>query len=245
MSRVRNDLTIYDTHAADWWKPRSAFSCSLQAVNQLCLTEILRVMGDDLSGRTVVDLGCGGGLLARPLAEHGATVLACDLSALSVREAHRQAGGSALCALVGDARHPPFPAACADLVLCADILEHIPAWRTVLAQAAGLLRTNGRIFVSTLTRSWWSALIAVHLGEGLGFVPKGTHDPALFLTPQEISAHGNHLGLAGDPPVGFTPNLMASLSSRRLCLRRTSRVHVAYAMWLERSSSCVGDVPER
>lgn len=243
MSRVRNDLTIYDTHAADWWKPRSPFSCSLQAVNQLCLAEILRVMGGDLSGITVVDLGCGGGLLARPLAERGATVLACDLSTASIREAHRHAGDSALCALVGDARHPPFSSACADLVLCADILEHIPAWRTVLAQAAGLLRADGRIFVSTLTRSWWSALIAVHLGEGFGFVPKGTHDPAMFLTPEEISAHGNRLGLAGDAPVGFTPNLLASLFSGRLCLRRTRRVQVEYALWLRRSSPCVGEVP--
>jgi 2-polyprenyl-3-methyl-5-hydroxy-6-metoxy-1,4-benzoquinol methylase len=153
-----------------------------------------------------------------------------------VREAHRHADGTALCALVADAREPPFPPACADVVLCADILEHIPAWRTVLAQAAGLLKPGGRIFVSTLTRSWWSALVAVHLGEGLGFVPKGTHDPAMFLTPEEISRQGASLGLASSPPVGFTPDLWPSLLAGELRLRRTRSVQVSYAMWLQRAS---------
>src|ERR1043165_7766860 len=72
MPQLRNDLTIYDTHAADWWAPRSPFSCSLQAGNRLCLAEILQATGEDLHDLTVVDLGCGGGLLAQPLAARGA-----------------------------------------------------------------------------------------------------------------------------------------------------------------------------
>ncbi|MBA3697400.1 MAG: 3-demethylubiquinone-9 3-O-methyltransferase [Planctomycetes bacterium] len=241
MSRVRNDLTIYDTHAADWWKPRSAFSCSLQAVNRLCLDEIVQVLGDDLHGVVVADLGCGGGLLAHPLAERGATVLAGDLSQPSVREARRHAGHAGVCVVVADACLPPFPSACADVVLCADILEHIPTWRTALAQAAGLLKPDGRIFVSTLTRSWWSALVAVHLGEGLGFVPRGTHDPAMFLTPDEVADYGMRLGLACSPAVGFTPSLLPSLLTGELRLRRTKRVQVGYGMWLHRAAQLSRD----
>ncbi len=231
----RNDLTIYDTFADHWWDATSAFSCSLHEVNRLCLDEIVEVMGPDLRGRTIIDLGCGGGLLADPLAHRGAVVLACDISRPSLCAAvrHRHPG-TILAPVLGDARQPPFATAGADLVLCADILEHIPAWRRVVAAAALLLRPGGRIFVSTLTRSWASSLLGVHLAEGLGFVPKGTHDPALFIRPEEVAACAAAAGLTASVPIGLTPNLWQTVRTRRLHLRRTKRVVVEYSMWLQR-----------
>lgn len=240
MTTVRNDLSIYDTFASQWWDVRSPFSCSLHAVNRLCLDEIVRVMGADFRHQRVVDLGCGGGLLARPLAERGGTVLASDLSKPSVRAAHDCGIGTALHAVVADARRPPFVGGCADLVLCADTFEHIPQWRAVLAYAATLLKPGGRIFVSTLTRTWLSSLIGVHLAEGLGFVPKGTHDPALLVRPREIVEAAAGLGLVATAPIGLTPCLWRSALTGTLHLRRTRWVVVSYALWLSRPSAQSG-----
>jgi len=237
MTNVRNDLTIYDTFASQWWDAKSPFSCSLHAVNRLCLEEIITVVGSDLRATTVIDLGCGGGLLARPLSERGATVLASDLSKPSVRATHQCGIGTRLHALVADARHPPFSSGCADLVLCADIIEHIPSWRAVLAHAAGVLKPGGRIFVSTLTRTWLSSFIGVHVAEGLGFVPKGTHDPALLVRPAEVADEARKLGLKATAPVGLTPCLWRSALTRTLHVRRTRWVMVSYAMWLSKPPS--------
>lgn len=232
MTTVRNDLSIYDTFAAQWWDAKSPFSCSLQAVNRLCLSEIISVIGTRLQHTTVVDLGCGGGLLARPLAERGATVLASDVSKPSVRTAHQCGLGTRLHALVADARQPPFSPQCADLILCADIIEHIPRWREVIQHASTLLKPGGRVFVSTLTRTWISSLIGVHIAEGLGFVPKGTHDPQLLVRPREVAEAAATCGLACSAPVGFTPCLWRSALTRTLHLRRTRWVMVSYAQWL-------------
>jgi 2-polyprenyl-6-hydroxyphenyl methylase/3-demethylubiquinone-9 3-methyltransferase len=234
MPRLRNDLGLYDRHAADWWRSDSAFSCSLHAVNRLCLEEIVAEVGADLTGRIVVDLGCGGGLVAKPLAERGAVVVAGDLSRASLHELSRHADGLAMAPVLADARQAPFADASADLVLCADILEHIPGWRQVLAQAARLVKPGGRIFVSTLTRTWLSSLIGVHLAEGLGFVPAGTHDPRLLITPDEVAACACGHGLRATPAVGLTPRLLASAWSGELKLRRTPWVLVSYTMWLTR-----------
>lgn len=237
MTNSRNDLSIYDTFASQWWDVKSPFSCSLHAVNRFCLNEIIRVVGSELRTAILIDLGCGGGLLARPLAERGATVLASDLSRPSVREAHLCGIGTRLHALIADARHPPFGTECADIILCADIIEHIPQWRVVLAHAANMLKPGGRIFVSTLTRTWLSSLVGVHLAEGLGFVPRGTHDPALFVRPHEVAEEASKLNLVASVPVGITPCLWHSALSRTLQLRRTRWVMVSYAMWLTKPRS--------
>lgn len=234
MVSVRNNLTLYERHASEWWIPDSPFFCSLHAVNQLCRDDILLEMGHELRDATVVDLGCGGGLLAKPLAERGAMVLASDLSGRSLCEARRQSCGVAVHPVQADACCQPFGDGIADLVLCADILEHIPAWPRVMAEASRLVRPGGRIFISTLTRTWLSSLIGVHLAEGLGFVPKGTHDPALLIRPDEIAACADSLGLSARPPVGLTPRLLKSVIHGRLHLRRSTHVLVSYALWLDK-----------
>lgn len=240
MTTTRNDLSIYDTFASQWWDAKSPFSCSLHAVNRICLDEIVHMAGADFRGKHVVDLGCGGGLLARPLAERGAAVLACDLSKPSVRAAHECGVGTRLHALVADARQPPFAGGFGDLVLCADILEHISQWRAVLARAAELVKPGGRIFVSTLTRTWLSSLIGVHLAEGLGYVPKGTHDPKLLVRPNEVAEAGAALGFAVSAPIGMTPCLWRSALTGTLHLRRTGGVLVSYMLWLTKPAQTHG-----
>jgi 2-polyprenyl-6-hydroxyphenyl methylase/3-demethylubiquinone-9 3-methyltransferase len=237
MSTIRNDLGLYERHACEWWNEGHNFARSLREVNRLCLEAIVTGIGDRLDGMTVVDLGCGGGLLAEPLAGMGARVLANDISLGSLRAARRHAregGVDGLAVVHGDALRPPYADGCADVVLCADILEHIHDWRLVLHGAAALLRPGGRIFASTLNRTWQARWLGVHLAEGLGYVPKGTHDPEMFITPQELADQGLALGLRPGSAIGFAPRLWRTVMSRRLHMGPSASVAVEYAMWLEK-----------
>ncbi|MCA8943844.1 MAG: methyltransferase domain-containing protein, partial [Planctomycetes bacterium] len=126
VSVVRNDLTLYDRNGDGWWDPKDRAFASLRHVNALRL-EILDAWmgsGNDLTDVFVVDLGCGGGLLSVPLAERGAGVVGIDRSEVSLATARDHAPAEAdflhadLCAV-------PLADAAADVVLLADVLEHV------------------------------------------------------------------------------------------------------------------------
>ena len=123
-----------------------------------------------------------------------------------MRATHTCGIGTKLHALIADARHPPFVLGCADIVLCADIVEHIAEWRAVLEHASTLVKPGGHIFVSTLTRTWLSSFIGVHLAEGMGFVPKGTHDPGMLVRPGEIIEVALPMALRTGPDPPLTSN---------------------------------------
>lgn len=237
-SLVRNDLGLYDRHAGDWWNTTSAFSRSLHEVNRLRLNLIHERLGPRLDGLRIIDLGCGGGLLAEPLARAGAHVMGIDISqaSLSIAAEHGR-GVDLLSYVLGDARHPPIPHGSADVVLCADLLEHVDDWQSVLQAAAALLRsTPGWLFVTTINRTWLARALVVELGERLGFIPSGTHDPALFITPSELIATGRRSGLEPCGMHGITPRLMATLWSRRLRLHTTRSLTGEYAAWFSKRS---------
>lgn len=230
---VRNDLGLYDRHAGDWWNGQSAFARSLHEVNRLRLSLIHGRLGPRLDGLVAIDLGCGGGLLAEPLAHAGARVSAADISAASLAAAAAHGRSQVGLSYVrGDARHPPFARASADLVLCADLLEHVDGWQEVLHAAAALLRPPaGQLFITTLNRTWRARWLAVACGERLGFIPAGTHDPALFIAPDDLVAAARRIGLDCAGMVGFTPRLAATLLSGRLHLRTSRSLAVEYAAW--------------
>ncbi|MBA3710553.1 MAG: methyltransferase domain-containing protein, partial [Planctomycetes bacterium] len=144
---MKNDLALYDRHASDWWDEDSRFAASLHALNRVRIDEVRGMMGAAFSGR-VVDLGCGGGLLSEPLARGGATVVGVDISAESVRAASvHGCGYQRLYYVRADAAHPPLPDAWADLVVCADVVEHIQAWSSVVAAAARVAKPGARFYV--------------------------------------------------------------------------------------------------
>ena len=230
---LRNDLGLYDRLANDWWNQDSAFSCSLLEVNRLCLAAIRERLGSALHGSTVIDLGCGGGLLAEPLAQAGAQVIGVDLSGPSVSAARNHGRDvKYLSYLRGDVRYPPLARHSADGVLCADVLEHVADWEAVLAAAAMLLRPgSGQLFVVTINRTIRARWLAVILGEGLGFVPRGTHDPEMFITPVELSNAARKSGLEADGYLGFVPRLCATVWSQRLHMRTSRSLAVEYGAW--------------
>lgn len=234
-SRKRNDLSIYDNHAHDWWDERSYFAKSLHGLNDVRIAEITDELGTDLTGLRVVDLGCGGGLLSEPLARRGAHVVGIDLSSASIAIAREHGQGvTGLSYIIGDARHPPLPQGSADVVLCADLLEHVHEWPEVIASAFHLLRPGGRCYCSTLNRSWFSALMAVYLAEGLGLVPRGTHDPAMCIRPDKLESTAYHIGFTAGKRLGHRVRIWASLRQWRICMARGRSTAISYGAWLVR-----------
>jgi 2-polyprenyl-6-hydroxyphenyl methylase/3-demethylubiquinone-9 3-methyltransferase len=182
----------------------------------------------------VLDLGCGGGLLAEPLAAQGHRVLGVDASHQSLRCANaRTAPPRGTCHYVrADLLRTPTRDGVADLVLLADVLEHLPNPHATLAEVGRLLRPGGLCYINTVNRTFRARLFAVTLGEGLGFVPRGTHDPALFVKPSELHSAARNAGLTVEAIQGEAPKLGASLRQRRLAFGKTRSLAVSYSALL-------------
>jgi len=230
-----NDLDLYERCAADWWNEDSAFSAALHDLNRLRLREITGKIGGDFRG-LVVDFGCGGGLIANPLARTGARVVGFDLSLGSLRAGAANARAQAI--QPGFARadvcHAPIADGCADLVICADILEHVPAWRAVLGECARVAKPGAWMYVDTINRTRRARLLAVGLAEGLRFIPPGTHDHRMFVRPDELAEAGRACGWRLDHVMGRSLRLWATLSERRLRLAPGRGIWGSYGAWMQR-----------
>ncbi len=234
MSQVRNDLDLYERHAADWWDERSHTFRSLHAVNRFRVALLEEWLNGRLRGARVVDLGCGGGLMSAPLAERGASVVGVDLSHASLNAA-RGRGPNGACAFVrGDVRRAPLRAACADMVLLADVLEHLPDPAAALREAGRLVRPGGLVYVNTINRTARARLLAVALAEGLGLVPRGTHDPALFIGPRELERQAAAAGLRLVRLQGEVPALWRTLRRWTVELRKSESAAVTYSALFEK-----------
>jgi 2-polyprenyl-6-hydroxyphenyl methylase/3-demethylubiquinone-9 3-methyltransferase len=238
MPALRNDLGLYERHAHDWWRADSAFAGSLHGINHIALAQIRARLGARLVGAAVVDLGCGGGLIAEPLARAGARVIGIDLGArsLQVAAAHGRDAGD-LAWLRADASDPPLAEGWADLVLCADAIEHIPEWRRLVRRAAALLRPGGLFYALTLNRTWLARWVGVHLVEGLRLVPRGTHDPALFVRPDELIGAAAAAGLRLERVIGQRPRLWRTIRRWRVVMREGASRRIAYSAWFAKEAT--------
>ena len=248
--KVRNDLRIYDR--TDWWDTRSSHFRSLHRVNRSRLSVIDQWLGDSLPGAVVVDLGCGGGLIADALAQRGARVVGVDLSAQALRCGHehalegaagadsaarapRETGaqlyvrGSVLGAPLGDGR--------ADLVLLSDVLEHLEDIGGALAEAARIVRPGGRVYVSTLNRTRRCRWLAIVVAEGLRLVPPGTHDPDLLVDDAELVDVARERGLELEALQGESVALLETVLTRSVALRPSKDRSVAYSALFRKPGS--------
>jgi len=186
------ELAKFGHLAHHWWDPQSHLTGPLHRINPLRLAWIERVAGT-LTGRRVLDVGCGGGILSESMALRGADVVGIDLSpkALGVAKLHRLESGVAvdyrLTSVESLAKEAP---ASFDVVTCMELLEHVPDAASVVHACAKAVTPGGLVLFSTLNRNPKSYLLAILGAEYvLNLLPRGTHDWSRFMRPSELAAH--------------------------------------------------------
>jgi len=203
------EIDKFSALAHRWWDPNSEFK-PLHDINPLRLQWVDNHVG--LAGKKVVDVGCGGGILAESMAERGAQVTGIDLSekALKVARLHLLETGQRVdyqyvAAEEFAARHEgEF-----DAVTCMEMLEHVPDPASIVQACARLIKPDGWVFLSTLNRNPKSYLFAILGAEYLlNMLPKGTHDWAKFIKPAELARHARGAGLEAVDIMGLTYNPM-------------------------------------
>lgn len=193
-----SEIDKFSRLAHTWWDPSGEFK-SLHDINPLRLDFIAQQAGG-LAGKTVLDVGCGGGILAEGLAARGASVTAIDLAEASLKVARLHLYESGLSV---DYRAIPVETlaleapASFDVVVCMEMLEHVPDPSSVVAACAALVKPGGTVCFSTLNRSPKAYALAVVAGEYiLNMLPRGTHEYARFIKPAELARMARNHGLS-------------------------------------------------
>jgi 2-polyprenyl-6-hydroxyphenyl methylase/3-demethylubiquinone-9 3-methyltransferase len=196
MNVDQSEIAKFSALAHRWWDPNSEFK-PLHAINPLRLSWIKSFV--DLDGKKVVDIGCGGGILAESIAQSGADTTGIDLSekALKVAELHAlEVGANLSYRSISAEALAQEQAEQYDVVTCMEMLEHVPDPASVVRACAQLCKPGGKIFFSTLNRSPKSYLFAIIGAEYLlKLLPKGTHEYAKFIKPSELVAFTRQAGL--------------------------------------------------
>lgn len=201
------ELNKFSQLAHRWWDPNAEFK-SLHDINPLRLEWIDRLA--KLAGKRVVDVGCGGGLLAEAMAGLGAEVTGIDLSekALKVARLHLLESGMQVeyrlqsAESLASERPQHY-----DVVTCMELLEHVPDPASVVAACSKLVKPHGWVFFSTINRNPKSYLYAILGAEYiLNLLPRGTHDWARFIKPSELAAYARQAGLEPVQIIGLTYN---------------------------------------
>jgi 2-polyprenyl-6-hydroxyphenyl methylase/3-demethylubiquinone-9 3-methyltransferase len=191
------ELAKFSDLAHRWWDMESEFR-PLHMINPLRLEWINGMT--PLAGQRVLDVGCGGGILADSMARKGATVLGVDLSskALKVAQLHAleaQTQNVSYREIAAEALADEQPASF-DTVTCMEMLEHVPDPSSIVRACATLVKPGGWVFFSTLNRSPKSFLMAVVGAEYvLNLLPRGTHEYAKMVRPSELAAYCRAGGL--------------------------------------------------
>ena len=201
------ELEKFSQLAHRWWDPESEFK-PLHEINPLRLDYIDRIAC--LSGKTVLDVGCGGGILSEAMAARGARVTGIDLAdkPLKVAQLHLLESGrqveyvkiSAEELALARAQHY-------DIVTCMELLEHVPDPAATVHACSKLVKQDGWVFFATINRNPKSYLFAVIGAEYvLKLLPRGTHDYQRFIKPSELAAMCRKAGLTVDGVMGMTYN---------------------------------------
>ena len=193
-SIVRSEADHFAALAGDWWDPNGE-SAMLHRLNPVRLSYIRDQIDQHwqcdehslrpLAGKTALDVGCGAGLLAEPLARLGARVTAIDAASELIDAARLHAGGANLdidyrCGAVEDIEES------FDLVTALEVVEHVADPQAFINTLAASLAPGGLLILSTPNRTAWSKLLTITLAEGLGRIPRGTHDYDKFIDPDAM-----------------------------------------------------------
>jgi 2-polyprenyl-6-hydroxyphenyl methylase/3-demethylubiquinone-9 3-methyltransferase len=194
-SVVASEIAQFASHAGDWWDP-SGSEAMLHKLNPVRLAYVRDRIDQHwaldehsrtpLTGKTALDVGCGAGLLAEPLARLGATVTAIDAAPDLIAAAKDHAAGQGL---VIDYRAMPVEDLSGrfDLVTCMEVVEHVADPAAFIQALAARLAPGGLLILSTPNKTAWSRLLTITVAEGIGAVPKGTHDFDKFIPPERMT----------------------------------------------------------
>ena len=195
-SIVAHEIAQFASQARDWWDPAGP-EAMLHKLNPVRL-KYLRDMVDrhwqcdecsrqPLEGKTALDVGCGAGLLAEPLARLGASVTGIDAAPelIAVARDHAGAQGLQIDYRAGDVQQLTGQF---DLVTSMEVIEHVAEPGAFLKALAARLAPGGLLVMSTPNATGWSRLLMITVGEGLGRIPKGTHDFAKFIAPERMKS---------------------------------------------------------
>ena len=221
------ELAKFSELAHRWWDPESEFR-PLHQINPLRLEWIHGLV--NLTGKEVVDVGCGGGILADAMARKGANVLGIDLAtrSLKVAQLHALEAGTrgvqyreVSAEKLADEQPGQF-----DVVTCMEMLEHVPQPALVVQACARLVKPGGRVFFSTLNRNPKSFLFAIVGAEYiLKLLPKGTHEYARLIKPSELTRWARDAGLEPEAFKGMEYNPL----TRRYWLSQDTSVNYLLA----------------
>lgn len=199
------EIAKFEALAAKWWDRASEFK-PLHDINPLRLNWIDERVG--LAGKRVLDVGCGGGILAESMARRGATVLGIDMgeAPLAVARLHAEQDGvtgisyrRVQVEVLADEQPGSF-----DTVTCLEMLEHVPDPGAVVAACLKLVKPGGRVFFSTINRnpkSWLFAIVGAEYV--LRMLPRGTHDYQKFIRPSELGGWARAAGFSVDEMTGL------------------------------------------
>ncbi|MEM0989060.1 MAG: bifunctional 2-polyprenyl-6-hydroxyphenol methylase/3-demethylubiquinol 3-O-methyltransferase UbiG [Pseudomonadota bacterium] len=209
MSEVRNDLTIYDAVADEWWSDSKGWLKTLRNMVPGRLSYFDRLV--DWHDKDVLDLGCAGGFMAEALVERGARVTGIDPAeqAINAARAHAAGNGMEIRYDVGVGEALPYADDSFDVVVCVDVLEHVRDLNDVMKEAARVLRPGGMFLFDTINRNPLASFVVVTVAERIiGLLPRGTHDPQMFIRPSELRASMQAAGLTPGPITGLGPRCM-------------------------------------
>jgi 2-polyprenyl-6-hydroxyphenyl methylase / 3-demethylubiquinone-9 3-methyltransferase len=230
------DNTIYDRLADQWWSDDGLLSILRTGFNPVRMGFMRRVIVDDHgidpAGMAVLDVGCGGGLLAEEFARLGCRVTGIDPSEGSIGAARQHAARSGLQIdyQVAVGENLPVPDASIDIAYCCDVLEHVDDLDRVIAEAARVLRPGGLYLFDTINRTVRSWLVAIKLfqeWESTRFMEPNLHAWSAFIKPQELTRILRRHGLQEREYVGLASSLNPIQAIR--LMRRRARGEVGFA----------------
>lgn len=214
MNVDQSEIQKFSDLAHRWWDPNSEFK-PLHEINPLRLEWINQLV--PLAGKKVIDIGCGGGILAESMAKKKAIVTGIDLSdkALKVADLHGLESGIEVryekiaAELIAEREAEQY-----DVVTCMEMLEHVPDPASVVKACAKLVKPGGKVFFSTINRNPKAYLFAIIGAEYLlQMLPKGTHDYEKFITPAELTQDIRNAGLIVDAMKGMSYNPLTQIYS--------------------------------
>jgi len=201
------EIKKFENLASRWWDPNSEFK-PLHDINPLRINYISRIL--NLAEKSVLDIGCGGGILAEGLAHHGALVTAIDMAeaSLSVAKLHQLESNLEIdyrfCSAEDLAVEKPESY---DVITCLEMLEHVPDPNSIVRSCFELVKPGGTVFFSTINRNPKSYLFAILGAEYvLNLLPKGTHEYAKFIRPSELASWCRKSGLELKEQIGMGYN---------------------------------------